>query len=231
MVLIFFSRRDAVAEYTVISPATVTIADTVRIGAGAVIYPNNHIFGDTTIGAGAVLLPNNIIEDSIIGEDARIEASVLRGARVGKGASIGPFSNLRAGAVIGEYCRVGDFVEIKNASLGAGSKVSHLTYVGDADLGADCNVGCGVVFCNYDGVQKRRSRAGDGCFIGSNANIIAPVTLGDGCYIAAGTTVARDVPAGAFVIGRSRQQENAGLSEKYGYILLKKRAKGEKKDG
>lgn len=231
MVLIFFSRRGTVAEYTVISPATVTIADTVRIGAGAVIYPNNHIFGNTTIGAGAVLLPNNIIEDSVIGEGARIEASVLRGARVGKGASIGPFSNLRAGAVIGENCRVGDFVEIKNASLGTGSKVSHLTYVGDADLGADCNVGCGVVFCNYDGAQKKRSKVGSGCFIGSNANIIAPVTLGDGCYIAAGTTVARDVPAGAFVIGRARQQENAGLSEKYGYILLKKRAKGEKKDG
>ena len=142
------------AEYTVVSPATVTIADTVRIGAGAVIYPNNHIFGNTMIGAGAVLLPNNIIEDSVIGEGARIEASVLRGARVGKGASIGPFSNLRAGAVIGENCRVGDFVEIKNASLGTGSKVSHLTYVGDADLGADCNVGCGVVFCNYDGAQK-----------------------------------------------------------------------------
>ena len=218
------------AKYTVISPATVTIAETVRIGAGAVIYPNNHIFGNTTIGAGAVLLPNNIIEDSEIGEGARIEASVLRGARVGNGACVGPFSNLREGAAVGERCRVGDFVEIKNANIGGGSKVSHLAYVGDADIGADCNVGCGAVFCNYDGEKKRRSRAGDGCFIGSNANIVAPVTLGDGCYVAAGTTITRDVPAGAFVIGRARQGENARLSEKYGHILLKNRRK-EERDG
>lgn len=218
-------------EYILMSPQTCTISKEARIGAGAVIYPNNHILGKSVIGAGAVLYPNNIVEDSEVGEGAQLTASVLTGAKVGGGAHIGPFSYLRPGADVGENCRVGDFAEIKNAKLGAGTKVSHLSYVGDVQLGENCNVGCGVVFCNYDGIKKCRTTAGDDCFIGSNANIVAPVKIGSGSYIAAGTTVTRDVPEGAFVIGRVRQQVVTSMSEKYAYVLAKKRQKQEKKDG
>ncbi len=211
--------------YTLMSPQTCTVSETARIGEGAVIYPNNHILGESVIGAGAVLHPNNIVENSEVGEGAHLTASVLSGAKVGKNARIGPFAYLRPGADVGENCRVGDFAEIKNAKLGAGTKVSHLAYVGDAEVGEHCNIGCGAVFCNYDGLKKSRTAVGDHCFIGSNVNIVAPVRIGSGSYIAAGTTVARDVAAGAFVIGRARQQENGKMSQKYAYVLLKKAQK------
>ena len=211
--------------YTLMSPQTCTVSETARIGEGAVICPNNHILGESVIGAGAVLYPNNIVENSEVGEGAQLTASVLSGAKVGKNARIGPFAYLRPGADVGENCRVGDFAEIKNAKLGAGTKVSHLAYVGDAEIGENCNIGCGAVFCNYDGTKKSRTAVGDHCFIGSNANIVAPVQIGSGSYIAAGTTVARDVAAGAFVIGRARQQEIGKMSQKYAYVLRKKAQK------
>ena len=211
--------------YTLMSPQTCTVSESARIGEGAVICPNNHILGESVIGAGAVLYPNNIVENSEVGEGAQLTASVLSGAKVGKNARIGPFAYLRPGADVGENCRVGDFAEIKNAKLGAGTKVSHLAYVGDAEIGENCNIGCGAVFCNYDGTKKSRTAVGDHCFIGSNANIVAPVQIGSGSYIAAGTTVARDVAAGAFVIGRARQQEIGKMSQKYAYVLRKKAQK------
>lgn len=217
--------------YTLLSPQTCTVSETARIGEGAVICPNNHILGESVIGAGAVLYPNNIVENSEVGEGAHLTASVLSGAKVGKNARIGPFAYLRPGADVGENCRVGDFAEIKNAKLGAGTKVSHLAYVGDAEIGENCNIGCGAVFCNYDGTKKSRTAVGDHCFIGSNANIVAPVRIGSGSYIAAGTTVARDVAAGAFVIGRARQQEIGKMSQKYAYVLLKKAQKEVSVDG
>ena len=127
--------------YTLMSPQTCTVSETARIGEGAVIYPNNHIFGESVIGAGAVLHPNNIVENSEVGEGAHLTASVLSGAKVGKNARIGPFAYLRPGADVGENCRVGDFAEIKNAKLGAGTKVSHLAYVGDAEIGENCVIG------------------------------------------------------------------------------------------
>lgn len=210
-------------NYTVLSPNTCTISETAVIGDGAVIYPNNHILGGSVIGAGAVLYPNNVVENSRIGAFARVTASVLRNAEVGAGAQVGPYAYLRDGASAGENCRVGDFVEIKNSRLGAGTKVSHLAYVGDADVGENCNIGCGVVFCNYDGVNKHRTVVENDCFIGSNSNLVAPVTVGEGCYVAAGTTVTENVPRGTFVVGRQRQQENANASKKYAYVLAKKR--------
>ncbi len=201
--------------YKVLSPETVTIGKEVQIGEGAVIYPNNRILGRTVIGAGAVLYPNNIVEDARIGAGASVTASVVRGAEVGEGAEVGPFAHLRAGAQIGARCRIGDFVEVKNAVIGAGSKVSHLAYVGDAAVGKNCNIGCGAVFCNYDGTRKARSTVGDNCFIGSNVNLVAPVNIGAGSYIAAATTVTEDVPPASFIIGRARQQSHARLAEKY----------------
>lgn len=202
-------------DYTVISPATVTISERAKIGRGAVIYPNNVILGDSTVGVGAVLYPGNVITDSIVGENSELTASVLEGAKTGASCKVGPFAHLRPGAEIGEGCRIGNFVEIKNARIGAGTKVAHLTYIGDADVGRGCNVGCGVVFCNYDGRKKSRTAVGDGCFIGSNANLVAPVNIGAGSYIAAGTTVTESVPPRSFIIGRVRQQSNEKLAEKY----------------
>lgn len=177
---------------------------------GAVVFPNNYIGAGSVIKSGAVLRPNNIIENSVVEEGAVVTASVLESAHVGKRAQVGPFCYMRAGAKVGEGCKAGDFVEIKNASLGDGTKASHLAYVGDCDVGAGCNVGCGVIFVNYDGKQKHRSKVGDRAFIGSNSNIIAPVNIGDDAYIAAGTTITDDVPEAALVIGRSRQTVKEG---------------------
>ncbi len=177
---------------------------------GATVFPNNYIGAGSVIKAGAVLRPNNIIEGSIIEGGAVVTASVLEGAFVGAGAQVGPFCYMREGAKVGAGCKAGDFVEIKNASLGEGSKASHLTYIGDADIGRECNVGCGVIFVNYDGKHKHRSVVGDRAFIGSNSNIIAPVNIGDDAYIAAGTTITEDIPPAALVIGRSRQVVKEG---------------------
>lgn len=177
---------------------------------GATVFPNNYIGAGSVIKAGAVLRPNNIIEGSIIEGGAVVTASVLEGAFVGAGAQVGPFCYIRKGAKVGAGCKVGDFVEIKNASLGEGSKASHLAYIGDADIGRECNVGCGVIFVNYDGKHKHRSTVGDRAFIGSNSNIIAPVNIGDDAYIAAGTTITEDIPPAALVIGRSRQVVKEG---------------------
>lgn len=188
----------------VMSPSTCVLSERAKIGAGAVIFPNNAVLGESEVGAGAMLYPNNILEDAAVGAGCRVTASVLREASVGENTSVGPFAHLRPGAKVGRGCRVGNFVEIKNAEIGDGTKIGHLTYVGDAVIGKNCNIGCGVVFCNYDGKNKHRTTVGDNCFIGSNVNLVAPVTLGDGCYIAAGATVTEDVPAGAFVIGRVR---------------------------
>lgn len=206
--------------YQVISPETVFIGNEVVVGEGAVIHPGNVLSGKTVIGAGAVLFPGNIVEDSTVGARAELIASVLRGAAVGKESKVGPFANLRAGTKVGENCRIGDFVELKNAEVGDGCKVCHLAYVGDAVLGRGVNVGCGAVFCNFDGVRKHFTYVGDGAFIGSNVNLVAPVRVGARAFIAAGTTVTRDVAEGACVIGRVRDRESEGL-----------RKRREKKDG
>ena len=192
------------SNYRIMSPSTCVLSERAKIGQGAVIFPNNALLGESEVGAGAMLYPNNILEDSSVGGGCRVTASVLREASVGENTTVGPFAHLRPGAQVGKNCRVGNFVEIKNSKIGDGTKIGHLTYVGDAEVGKNCNIGCGVVFCNYDGKTKHRTVVGDHCFIGSNVNLVAPVTLGDGCYIAAGTTVTQDVPAGAFVIGRVR---------------------------
>ncbi len=183
---------------TYISPEAIIAED-------VVIYPNNNIIGNTIIGSGTTIMPNCIITDSIIGENTKVTATVMEEARVGDNTTIGPFAYLRKGACVGNNCRVGDFVEIKNAILGDYSKASHLAYMGDVTIGEKCNVGCGVIFVNYDGKKKHRSTVEDNCFIGSNCNIIAPVTLREGSYIAAGTTVTDETPSDSFVIGRSRQ--------------------------
>lgn len=193
-----------------IDEKTTYISPEAKIADSAVIYPNNTIMGETVIGENTVIMPNCIIDGCKIGSNVKITASVMEGAVIADGTTVGPFAYLRKGADIGSECRVGDFVEVKNAKIGDGTKVAHLTYVGDCELGKKCNVGCGVVFVNYDGKKKHRTTVGDGCFIGSNCNVIAPVDIADGSYIAAGTTVTESTPKDSLVVGRVRQVVKEG---------------------
>ncbi len=172
---------------------------------GAVIEPYNFIKGKTVIKENAHIMPGNYIENCVIGAGARVDSSRLYNSCVGEGTTVGPFAYLRPDTVVGAHCRIGDFVELKSCVIGDGSKVSHLTYIGDAELGKECNVGCGVVFANYDGKNKYRSVVGDRVFIGSNANIVAPVEIEDRAFIAAGSTITKSVPSSALAIARARQ--------------------------
>lgn len=184
----------------------VYIEEDVRIGEGTVIGPCVRLEGSTVIGKNCKIEQNSRIANATIGDDVSIDNSVILDSSVGSNTSVGPFAYIRPGSTIGEACKVGDFVEVKNASMGNGSKSAHLTYIGDADIGENVNLGCGVVFVNYDGKNKHRSTVGDGCFIGCNVNLVSPVDVGDGAYIAAGSTVTKDVPKDALSVGRARQK-------------------------
>lgn len=178
---------------------------TATVHAGAVIEPYNFIKGKSVVKSGAHILPGNYIENCIIDEGAKVDSSRLYDSYIGKGTSVGPFAYIRPDTVVGDNCRIGDFVELKKCIIGNGTKISHLTYVGDAELGDRCNVGCGVVFANYDGKNKYKSVIGSRVFIGSNSNIVAPVTVEDGAFIAAGSTLTQSVPSHALAIARARQ--------------------------
>ena len=202
------------------------IEEGVRIGAGTYIGPGTIITGDTVIGENCRIGQSCRIEGCMIEDGAVIEQSVLMDSRIGAETHVGPFAYVRPGSCIGSRCKIGDFVEIKNSTLGDDVKVSHLTYIGDSDLGSGINVGCGVVFVNYDGRDKHRSTVGDGAFIGCNVNIISPVRIGAGSYIAAGGTVSRDVPSGALFIARDRGRSIEGWVEKRGLLKTHLEKKG-----
>ena len=201
------------AGVTLIDPERTYIDDGVEIGADTVVYPGCVLQGATRVGEDCTLLPNSRMQDAVLADGVTVEASVLLQCEVGAGTTVGPNAYLRPGTRIGEHCRIGDFVEIKNSTIGDRTKVSHLTYVGDADLGERINLGCGVVFSNYDGKKKYRCTVGDDAFIGCNVNLVAPVTVEAGAYVAAGSTITKDVPAGALAIARSRQGNLAGWVE------------------
>ena len=194
---------------------SIFIGDDVVIGDNVTIYENNRIDGKTVIGDGCVLLPNNYLVDSVLGAGVTFNYSQAEGAEVGDGTAVGPFARLRPKAKIGKRAKIGNFVEIKNAVVGDGSKVSHLAYVGDCEIGKNCNIGCGVIFVNYDGKTKHRTIVGDNCFIGSNCNVIAPVVIAKNSYICAATTVTADVQEDDFVIGRVRQEVKSGRAHAY----------------
>lgn len=194
---------------------SVFIDKTVKIGNNVVIYENNRLVGNTVIGDNVVLLPNNYIVNSVIGEGSTINYSQSEDAACGKNCKIGPFSRLRPKAALANDVHVGNFVEIKNSSVGDGTKVNHLAYVGDSDIGKDCNIGCGAIFVNYNGRTKSRSKVGDNCFIGSNCNVIAPVEIESNSYICAGTTVTQNVKEDDFVIGRVKQEVKEGRAHLY----------------
>ena len=191
---------------TIISPETTFIEEGVQIGEGSVIYPFNVIRGKTKIGKRVTIYSYCDLTDTIIGDGSDVRFSYSMQAEIGENATIGPFATLRKGAKIGNGCRIGDYVEIKNSVLGDGVKAAHLSYVGDATIGAKTNVGCGTVFANYNGKVKRKTEVGEGVFIGCNANLIAPLKIGDNSYIAGGATITEDVPKDKFVIARVCQK-------------------------
>ena len=188
-----------------IDPKTTYIEQEVQIGEDTVIYPNVVIQGNTKIGKNCEILSNTRIENSSIGDNVRIESSVIESAVVEKSATIGPFAHLRPKAHLKETVHVGNFVEIKNATLEKGVKSGHLTYIGDAQVGEDTNIGAGTITCNYDGKNKHKTIIGSGSFIGSNSIIVAPVTMGNEVFTAAGSVITKDVPNKMLAFGRARQ--------------------------
>ena len=193
----------------------VYIDNTVKFGQNVTIYENNRIEGYTYIGDNVIIYPNNHIVDSTIGEGSSVRFSVIEQAKVGNCCDIGPFARLRPKADVRDGAKIGNFVEVKNAVVGERTKASHLTYVGDADIGKGCNIGCGVIFVNYNGRTKSRTTVGDNVFVGSNTNVIAPVEIQDDAYITAGSTITDKVEKGDFVIGRVRQINKKGRAYAY----------------
>jgi bifunctional UDP-N-acetylglucosamine pyrophosphorylase/glucosamine-1-phosphate N-acetyltransferase len=203
------------AGVTLIDPATTYIDPDVEVGPDTVIHPGVALEGHTRVGAACEIQAHVRIADSQIGDRVTINNfCLILGARVADGATIGPFAHLRPDTVVHERAKVGNFVELKKTSLGAGSKVNHLSYLGDATVGADVNVGAGTITCNYDGEKKHETVIEDGAFIGSDTQLIAPVRVGKGAYVGAGSSITEDVPAGALGIARGRQSNVEGWADR-----------------
>ncbi len=200
---------------SLIDPSTIYIDPDVTIGMDTIIYPNVRLEKATKIGEGSIIYSNSVIINGSIGDDTSIDSSRIVDSKVGNHCSVGPTSHLRHGTVVSDYTKIGNFVEIKNSFIGYNVRCSHLTYIGDAEVGNDVNFGCGVVTVNYDGKNKYKTIIEDGAFIGSNANLIAPVKIGKNAVVAAGTTVNKDVDEGDMAIGRVRQENKSGYGEKY----------------
>ncbi|MEP6599300.1 MAG: bifunctional UDP-N-acetylglucosamine diphosphorylase/glucosamine-1-phosphate N-acetyltransferase GlmU [Actinomycetota bacterium] len=198
------------AGVTVVDPLTTWVDADVQLAPDVTLLPSVDLHGSTVVGSGATIGPQTTLVDTTVGERTVIERAVCRGARIGTDATIGPFAYLRPGAALADGVHVGAYVEIKASEIGAGAKVPHLTYVGDASIGEHSNIGAATVFVNYDGVAKHRSSVGSHVSIGADNMLVAPVHVGDGAYTAAGTVVTEDVPPGALAIGRARQRNVPG---------------------
>lgn len=199
---------------TIFNPSHTYVSEEARLAADVQLLPGTMILGNTKIGAGSVIGPNSHIEDSEIGENVKVRASFVAGAKIGNKVQVGPFSHLRKGTVLKEGAKVGNFSETKNAVIGFGAKVNHLSYVGDATLGEKVNVGAGTITCNYDGKNKHKTVIGANVFVGSNTNLVAPVTIGAGALIAAGSTITENVPADSLGLARSKQIVKKGWAKK-----------------
>ncbi|WP_415238630.1 bifunctional UDP-N-acetylglucosamine diphosphorylase/glucosamine-1-phosphate N-acetyltransferase GlmU [Seleniivibrio woodruffii] len=196
---------------SVLDPATFYCDSTVEIENDVTIYPNVFLEGDTKIGKGSIVYSGTRIKDSVIAENCEIkENCLITDSHVGAESHIGPMAHLRPGSVLKGDNKIGNFVEMKKACMGEGSKASHLTYLGDAEIGKDVNIGCGTITCNYDGYNKYKTVIEDGVFIGSDTQLVAPVTVGKGALVAAGSTITKDVPADALGITRAKQQNMEG---------------------
>lgn len=199
---------------TVMDPASTFVDASVSVGEDTVLYPFTWLEGETTIGRDCRIGPNSRISDSQLGDAVTLHFSYAHECKIAGGVSVGPYVHLRPDTELAAGVKVGNFVEIKNSRVGAGSKLPHLSYIGDADIGSGVNIGCGTITVNYDGKKKHRTVVGDTAFVGCNSNLVAPVSVGSGAYIAAGSTITKDVPDGALGVGRARQSNIAGWVEK-----------------
>jgi bifunctional UDP-N-acetylglucosamine pyrophosphorylase/glucosamine-1-phosphate N-acetyltransferase len=197
-----------------VDPATTFVDSTVKVGRDTVIEPQTYLVGATRIGQKCRIGPMSRVVDCSVADGVHLEASFCENARVETGARVGPWSRLRPGAVVGRDAHVGNFVELKKTRLGAGAKVNHLSYLGDAVVGARVNVGAGVITCNYDGYQKHSTTIGAGAFIGSNVNMVAPLRVGAGAVVGAGSTLSKDVPADALALERAPTLIKRGWAKK-----------------
>lgn len=212
------NKQHMLRGVSIIDPENTYIDADVEIGQDSVIYPNVHIQGCSKIGNHVTILPNSFLRDACIGDEVTIDSSKIVESKVGARSTVGPMSHLRNHTEVCEDCRIGNFVEFKNSHFGDGSKCAHLTYIGDSDFGKKINVGCGVVTVNYDGANKFRTIVKDGAFIGSNCNLIAPVTIGENALLAAGSTITDSIDDGDMGIARSRQSIIKG----YGIVYKNK---------
>ena len=212
----FAANRQRLLEQGVLmmDPAAVYVEDGVEVGEGTELLPGTILRGKTTVGANCRLGPNVMLTDCTVGSGVTINASQCEESEIRDGCEIGPYTHIRPHCVVGEDSKIGAFVQLKNCNLGRGTKMAHLTYVGDADVGEDCNFGCGTVTCNYDGKNKFRTTIGSHAFIGCNTNLVAPVRVGDGAYTAAGSTITGDVPGDALAVARARQKNLEGWAAK-----------------
>lgn len=199
---------------SIIDPDRTYVDATVAVAPGATIYPGTHLEGSTTIGAGSRVGPDVYAVDSTIGADTTVWYSVLRGAVIGDGCDVGPYASLRPGTVLEPRSKVGTFVETKNTTLGPGAKAPHLSYLGDARVGARANIGAGTITCNYDGIEKHETEIGDDAFVGSDTMLVAPVKIGDRAITGAGSTITRDVADDALAVERSDQKEIPGYAQR-----------------
>jgi bifunctional UDP-N-acetylglucosamine pyrophosphorylase/glucosamine-1-phosphate N-acetyltransferase len=196
---------------TLIDPATTYVDLDVDVGSDTVIHPGVHLEGSTKVGAACEIHAGVRLVNATIGDRVTIlDHCLIVDSTVGTGAQVGPFAHLRPHSVLGEGAKVGNFVELKNATLGAGAKANHLSYLGDATIGEGANIGAGTITCNYDGTRKHQTTIGKGAFVGSDSTLVAPVTIGDHAYVAAGSAITADVPAGALGMARSRQENKEG---------------------
>ncbi len=199
---------------TIFYPHTCVIDSDVEVGTDTVIEPFVQLLGKTKIGADCRVRSYSVIENSVLGDGVTVRpGTLMTDSRAGAGAILGPYSHLRPGTEVGEGAHVGNFVETKKIKLGKGSKANHLTYLGDAEIGAGVNIGAGTITCNYDGVNKHQTVIGDGVFIGSDSTLVAPVKIGNGAYVAAASCITEDVPADALALGRARQSVKEGWAK------------------
>jgi len=214
------NARHMRAGVTLVHPASTFIDEGVEIGPDTLIGPNVALHDDCEIGSGVVIGQGAVLTHSMVGDGSEVKPySVLEDAVVGVKCHVGPFARLRPGTRLDEGVHVGNFVETKKAHLRKGTKASHLSYLGDAEIGANCNIGAGTITCNYDGVNKHLTTLGDGVFIGSDTQLVAPVTVGDGAFVAAGSTIVEDVPKGALALSRAQQVNKEGWAERRKKVL------------
>ena len=185
------------------------------ISKDAKIFDGVVFVGKCSVGAGTVIYPNSVIDNCVIGENCVIKSSFLEQSVIHNNVEIGPYAHIRPNSEIEDNCKIGNFVEIKNSHVNSGTKVCHLAYVGDAEIGKNCNIGCGAIFVNFNGKEKHKTIVGDDCFIGSNCNIIAPVNIAEKSYICAGTTLTQDTEKFDFVVGRERETIKHNRAQKY----------------